>query len=242
MRNKFIFGDLSTDDFSMKIERFPTQIGPVRKRQDISVLGRNGTLHYQENAFENYIQPYKCYFHGKHPTPQQAHAIKAWLMHSGAYQRLQDTYDPEHYRMATFVGPLDVENILNKYGRCVINFDCAPQSFLVSGDTPIRYKMSGSVIHNPTLFPAKPLIRVYGARAGTVTVGNATVRILDLVDPLILDCDLQDAYRQGVDGVPENHNANISAPVFPELLPGDNPVSFTGGVAYIEIVPRWWEL
>ena len=133
MENGFIFAGKSTRDFDMLVEHYPDQKGPARKRTMVTVPGRNGDLHYDEGAFENYPQPYKCGFRGKDHTPEQAHAIKNWLLGARSNQRLEDAYDPDHFRLASFVGPLDVENQLNKIGKCVITFECAPQSFLKIG-------------------------------------------------------------------------------------------------------------
>lgn len=241
MQDGFLFGEKSTREFDMHVEKIPALKGAIRKRTTVSVAGRNGDLHYVENAFQNYTQPYECYFHGNEPTPKQAHAVKGWLLGSGGYQRLEDPYDPEHFRLAAFAGPLDVENQLNKYGRCVVNFDCAPQSFLKSGEFPIDFQSAGT-IDNPTDFTALPLIYVYGMGSGTVSVGNAMVTIHEIEDVLILDSDLQNAYRQVGEGAPENKNSCIYAPTFPELLPGSNGVTWTGDITHIEIIPRWWEL
>ena len=225
----------------MRIEKYPKIVSPARRRKAVVVAGRNGALHYQENAFDNYTQPYECYFHSALSAAEQAHKIKAWLLHDGGYQKLQDTYDPAHYRLATFASSMSIENVFNKYGRCVINFDCAPQAFLVSGDHPVYYETSGG-IYNPTLFPASPLVTVYGTGAGTVTLGQTTVVIHTMADQLILDCDLQNAYRQIADGIVENCNGTIYAPQFPVLQPGENAVEFTGDITRLEIIPRWWEL
>lgn len=242
MANGFTFGNHGTKEFFTKVERYPVQKSPARKMETISVDGRNGDLHICQNAFSNYIQPYDCYFRqvGK-AMPQLAHEVKAWLMAKAGYHKLIDCYDPEHYRLAAFAGPMDIENILNKYGRCTVEFDCCPQSFLVSGDTPVTFEDAG-VIENPTAFEALPVITVYGNGAGTVTVGETTVQIYEIVDPIILDCESQNAYSQPGEGAPENCNSQILAIPFPSLLPGGNPVSFSGDITKVEIVPRWWEL
>lgn len=241
MQNGFKFGDKTTADFSMHVEKFPAQIGAQRKHNTVSVPGRNGDLHFLENAFTNYTQVYECYFHGELSTPEQAHAVKAWLLGDGSYRRLEDIYDPQHFRLASFRGPLDIENILNKYGRCTVCFDCAPQAFLKSGEYAVSFSTAG-VLHNPTAYTALPMITVYGNAAGTLTIGANTVTIKSIADPLILDCDTQNAYSQPGDGAPQNQNGNILAIPFPSLSPGDNVISFTGGITRIEIIPRWWEL
>lgn len=240
MKNGFTFGMKSTEDFGMVVEHYPLRRAPVRKRTTISVMGRNGDLHIDEGAFENYQQPYECGFCGEKPTPEQAHEISEWLLSSGAYQRLEDTYDPEYFRLATFSGPLDIENKLNKLGKCVIYFDCAPQSYLKSGQYPISFE-SPFPLWNPTLFTALPIIKVYGNGAGTVTVGEITVEVKSIEDHIVLDSELGHAYRQVGDAPMENMNGNISAPVFPQLLPGDNAISWTGDITKLEITPRWWK-
>lgn len=241
MDSGFKFGDKATWNFSMHVQKLPSQSAPARKRQTISVPGRNGDLHLQENAFDNLPVPYNCYFHGSDPAPDVAHAVKAWLLSSGAYQRLEDTYDPKHFRLAAFAGPLDIENRFNRYGVCTVIFDCDPRAFLKSGETMIEFAEAGTLI-NPTAFNALPLITVYGTGPGTVTVGTTTVTIHAITEPIVLDCEQQEAYSQPGEGAPENKNADICAIPFPELLPGENAVAFDGDITKVEIIPRWWEL
>ncbi len=241
MANSFFFGNHSSTDFHIRVERYRKMTVSGRKMQTFSIAGRNGNLHALEKAWENYTQPYEVYFHGDKPSPELAHEIAAWLMSGDGYQKLQDSYDPTHYRMAIFKGPMDIENALNRYGRCTIRFDCAPQSFLVSGDDPVLFEAPGS-LHNPTSFDALPVITVYGNGPGAVTVGAVTAQIKEISNPIILDCELMQAYSQPGEGAPVYQNGIIYAPVFPALSPGDNAVSFSGGITKVEIIPRWWEL
>lgn len=235
MNNGFVFAGHSTSDFRMLVEHYPDQKAPKRKRTSISVPGRNGDLHYDEEAFANYQQKYVCGFCGGSKIADLAHAIKCWLFASGKYQRLEDVYDPEHFRLATFAGPLDIENQLNKIGKCTIIFDCAPQYFLKSGEQSISLA-APTVLHN-AYFTALPIINIFGTGAGSLTVGGRTVQLFDLTGSITLDCEMQNAYRGT-----ENLNSKISAPEFPQLLHGDNPISWAGGVERVEIMPRWWEL
>lgn len=241
MDNGFKFGGKATWDFDMRVQHYPKLNAPARRMQTVTVLGRNGALHIQEDAFNNYTQQYDCYFHSKLPAPAQAHAVKAWLLSSGAYQRLEDTYDQEHFRLAAFAGPLDIDNRLNRYGVCKVNFTCDPRSFLKSGEYPVSFTAPGN-LYNPTAFTALPLITVYGNGAGTLSVGSYTVDILELSEPIILDCEMQNAYTQPEGDAPVNKNSTVKAIPFPKLIPGENTVSFDGGVTKIEIIPRWWEL
>lgn len=239
MSHYFSFGDCSTLDFDMHIEKLPTIKGPTRKRTTEPVPGRNGNLHYDEDAFSNYTQSYECYFHGKVPTAEQTHAIREWLTASGGYLRLEDTYDPTHFRMASFVGPLDVDNYFNKYGRCKISFDCAPQSFLKTGENPILMEQIG-VVHNPTKKVSLPIIKLTGYGTGGVIIGTKHVEIKSIGGTLYLDCETENAYTF-FDGEMTDQNKNIYAKYFPRLDPGDNSVTWYGGIQKVEIIPRWWE-
>ena len=167
--------------------------------------------------------------------------MKGWLMGAGANARLEDEYDPEHFRLATFIGPMDIENTLNRYGRCVVAFDCAPQSFLKIGEIPVDFENPGP-LYNPTAFAALPMIYVRGNGAGTVTVGGTVVTVKEIEGELILDCDLLNAYIDGGEGLPQNKNNCIYAPEFPKLMPGENMVAWSGDITGVTIIPRWWEL
>lgn len=103
--------------------------------------------------------------------------------------------------------------------------------------------INGKVVPLPYLvirtMPALPIIKVYGAGDGTVTVGDITVQLFGLEDTITLDCEMQNAYREN-GGVLENMNLHIYAPEFPNLPPGNCAVSWSGGVKRLEIIPRWW--
>lgn len=241
MLDGFSFGDTATWDFRMHVEKLPKQVLP-KSRQDVFLIpGRNGELHASDGTFENYIQPYECYFHGEYPTPKMAHAIKSWLASAGGYRRLQEVYDKEHFRLAVFSGPMDIANILNQYGRCTVNFNCAPQSFLVSGENTVIFTAAG-ILRNPTEFEAKPVIRVFGTDAGELHVNGVTVRIDAFSHPIIIDCEAQNAYSEAEGNAVINQNGNIYAIPFPVLSAGENTIEFEGGITKVEITPRWWEL
>lgn len=241
MDNGFKFGDKATWDFPIaKVEKYPGTKGAARKYKTYSIPGRNGDLHTDEGAFQNYIQPYECYFHGEAPTNEEAHAIKAWLLGTGGYQRLTDVYDPKYYRLAVVLDEINIANILNSYGRFTVNFSCDPRSFLLSGDDPIDFAADGTII-NPTTREAAPRITVTGTGAGEVSINGVTVQIKSIDGSIILDCENENAYSLSA-GAPVNENLNIYAPKFPVLAPGENSVSFTGGITAVQIVPRWWEL
>lgn len=225
----------SSDDLNVFVEHFPSQSRAAKKYSRISVPGRNGDLIFEEDSFENEIQPYEIYISAKEQKlPFAARKVSEWLFSAKGYQRLVDSYDPDVFRLAFFSGPLDVENILNMFGRATIEFDCKPQRFLVSGEEETRY-FAAAKITNPTAFTALPLITVYGNGTGALNIGGTVVNFLSIDESIDLDCETQNAFK----GV-TNLNNTISAPEFPKLFGGENEISWSGGIESIRITPRWW--
>lgn len=232
-----VWAGRNSDDFRVVVERYPALPRPARKQEVIQVPGRNGDLVFQQDAFENYIQPYDIYISAEEPKlPPVARGVAAWLYATKGYQRLEDWYEPEFYRLAYYAGPTDVENILNRFGRATIEFSCKPQRYLKAGEQTVAYTAPG-VLFNPYLFPAEPLVRVNGQGSGAVQIGAYPVNILALDGYLMLDSQTQNAYKGTM-----NKNADIQAVEFPRLGPGKNEIAWSGGVTSVEIIPHWWTL
>lgn len=89
-------------------------------------------------------------------------------------------------------------------------------------------------IENPTLFDAKPLLRVYGA--GTLTLGGQTITISTADVYTDIDCEMMDCFK---DTVSKNGNVSFSGYDFPVIPPGRNVITMDG-VTQVDITPRWW--
>jgi phage-related protein len=228
-------GQLSTD-YRIQVEKYPNQPGPSRRYDVIQVPGRNGDLLIDQGAYDNVLQNYEIFFGFRGGnTPVLARAIRDWLLRPIGYQRLEDSYDPDFYRLAYYSGPVEIENIMNMFGRCTLAFSCKPQRWAKSGEFPALY--TSSVVLYNDLFPALPLIKVNGTGAGTLFVGDYSVAFSSIDSYTMLDSELQDAYKGT-----QNKNNTIQTNAFPVLEPGDNPISWSGEISSIEITPRWWTI
>ena len=223
-----------SNEIGVVVERYPNQNGPERRLEVIQIPGRNGDLIIDSGVYNNYAQSYEVYFNAsKNRTPKQSRMVREWLQTATGYQRLEDSYDPEFYRLAYFSGPAEIENIMNQYGRMTISFMCKPQRWRKDGETPLLLTASQTIYNE--LFPALPLIKINGTGAGNLYVGGYTVEILSLDEYVMLDSDTQNAYKGTL-----NKNSTISAQEFPVLQSGDNVVDWDGNITSIEITPRWW--
>lgn len=228
----FTFDGKSSRDCGLVISGGQTFGAPERDAEQVEIPGRNGALTISRNRFKNITVSYSAFL--RRDFAENAAALRAWLLGGEGYRRLEDTYHPDSFRMARFSGPLEFETgFLNRTGEVTLSFDCKPQRFLKSGELAAAYT-APAVLYNDG-FPALPLIKVMGTGAGNLYAGGVTVRILALDGYLYLDSDTQNAYKGTL-----NQNSAIRAPEFPVLQPGKNTVSWDGGVAGVEITPRWW--
>lgn len=234
MMNKFLYDGKMSDDFGIYISGSGTYNAPERDVGTVTIPGRNGDLLIDNRRFKNITVEYPAFIREK--FREKSGVARMWLTGSAQYRRLEDSCNPQYYRMARFSGPLDFDTrFLNRGGECKILFDCKPQRYLKSGEYARR--TSGHIdLFNPTGMTALPLIRVSGTGDGELVVGNTVVTISGMEGFLYIDSDTQNAYRET-----QNCNSKISQ-IFPVLPAGKTGISFSGDIAGIEIIPRWWTL
>ena len=106
------------------------------------------------------------------------------------------------------------------------------------GNIKVEYGDDPAKLLNPTLMPARPLIRVYGY--GTLVVGNVTVTIsnysLSYID---IDCAMMDCYNGATN---LNGYVTFSGNDFPVLGPGATGVSYSGSITKVLITTNWWRV
>ena len=226
--------NVSSDDVNVVVEHYPNVVIPTRKQEKIAIPGRSGDLLIQQDAFENVRQTYDIYISAEQPRlPTIVHKVTEWLCVKG-YQRLEDSYFLDTFRLASFQGGIEVANILNRFGRATIEFDCKPQRFYKSGEFYISLS-NGSKLINPSPFTAKPMIVMTGSGSGTLTINDKTLSLTNTAN-VTIDCDLMQVYRNG-------SSANsIASGNFPDLADGESTISWTGGISGIQIKPRWFTI
>lgn len=235
MRNFLIFNGKKSSDFGVWISGEGVFNAPERDITTVSVPGRNGDLIYDNGRFNNIPIQYPAFIHKN--FIYKVDQLKFWLKSSIGYQRLEDSYNPDYFRMAYYQNNIDfTPRFLNWGAEFTLYFICKPQRFLKSGEYPISILNSGEQLFNPYM-DSLPLIKVNGNGSGSITINTTTVTINSMTDYLYLDCDLQNAYKGTI-----NQNNNIVAPVFPILSNGSNIIGWSGGVENVEITPRWWTL
>lgn len=242
----FIFNGVSAADMGLRIARHPAIPKPRKKLQSVAIAGRSGELHVWDGSYEDVIIRYDCWWKngGYYPTSFEADRIAQWLYKAPVGARLEDTYNPGLFRNATFVGPVDIEDVRNRYGRLTLEFKCAPQAYVKSSENGFPFTKPGGSLYNPT-FPTKPLIQVEGSVSGLVQIGGESLLIrfegYDDVRTLWIDCDTQESWEI-IDGEEISRNEWITLQDYPTIQPGQNEVFIDGGITKVHIWPRYYTL
>ena len=234
--NYFIFNGESSLDHGVYVGGQGTFNAPQRDVSKISVPGRNGDLIKDNGRWMNIQVPYNIVIMKE--FLDRTGEISAWLNEPKSYERLEDTYHPDSFRLARFSSPIEFETAaFNNAGRATITFDCKPQRFLKSGEALLP-QTKNTMIYNPTRYPSKPLIRAVCTGSGTVTVGLYTITLSNIPTYVDIDSEIQDCSAEGLS---LNNKVSLSNG-FPLLMPKGNIVTWTGDVTDVSIAGRWFTI
>ena len=230
-----IFNNKSSADCRIQVAHPPGYAYPERDYTITHIPGRNGDIIQDNGCYKNVERTYEVSFDAPNEDfATYANAVSAWLHSTTGYARLEDSYEPNYYRMATYQESNIFENLYNQAGTATIVFECKPQRFLKTGDNIITIQNSLTIM-NPTGFEAYPLFKVTGT-SGVLTVNGNSITFSYIDNFVMLDCELQDAYKENI-----NKNSTISG-TFPVLKTGSNTISWTGDISSVTMKPRWWTI
>ena len=174
---KFKFDNVDSSTYGIGITGEAVYNSPERDVEMISIPGRNGDFALDRGRFNNIEVTYPA---GMGDSDQSTFAtrisgLRNALASKVGYQRLEDEYNPDEYRMAIYQRGLEVSPAhYSQAGEFDITFNCKPQRFLKSGETAVSVANNGS-INNPTLFNAKPLLLIDGY--GDFSINSDTMNI-----------------------------------------------------------------
>ena len=239
------WGGEDSTNYGIVVRESPVFDKPKRKQTVFSVPGRNGSILFQQDAFEDVVRTYKVWVSEDMQEdsggvvsgllPERISAVTAWLNSKKGYQELEDSFEPDFFRLAYYSGDDSFSDDLLQYGEAELRFVCRPERFLKTGKTAVTVT-NGATMTNPTKFDAKPLIHIEGSGNVTVTFGGQSITA-DVFDYINIDCDTMNAYRLTT----ENRNDKITGS-FPSLLSGDNTITISGTTTLVTITPRYFTI
>lgn len=232
----FVYGGESSADYGMVVSEAPAFERSSRKQTIYTVPGRNGSVIFQEDAWEDVPRTYKVWIaNDMQRLPTKIDAFEAFLNSMKGYQRLEDSFEPDVFRLAYYSGGDDFSNVLMAYGEATLNFMCRAERFYKSAENPVEV-VNGTKLMNPTRFTSKPLIHIEGSGTVNVHIGGNTI-VANVTNYINIDCETMNAYRLAA----ENKNSEISG-TFPVIKPGENTVGISGSTTLVTVVPRYFTI
>ena len=232
-----MFNGTSSQDLHALVQTAPEYEFPEKDYSVTHVEGRNGDIVIDTGSWQNVPRTYNLAIDTRKISyAEVASKLVQWLHSASGYARLEDSYEPDFYRMAIYKDSGSISNIYSKAGQIEISFDCKPQRYLKNGEVSDLFT-SNTEYRNPTDFPSKPKIVIHGSGSGTVKIGAYEITIFNILDGMTVDCEIQDTYKNDI-----NCNSRVSIAEYPKIIAGNNLISMSGGVTSIEITPRWWML
>ena len=254
-----IFNGISTLDAGVVIQTPPVYEFPTRRVDVIQVQGKNGDIIIDKDAFNNVNREYNLasVFRKSGSFIEHARVIVDWLSSVSGYARLEDSYEPDYFRLAMYRSGGQLPNFYDKATAMVVRFECKPQRFLKTGEIQEEFKRTTHPeaefheIINTTKYVALPQITVEGGfvsievRNGedvnnpdnqtTLTINDQTI-----LTKILIDSELQDVYTD----VAYINNKIQTTNGFPKLYPGKNwiKITYVSNDSKVLIKPRWWVL
>lgn len=246
-RNFLIFDDKNTMDFGVYLYSSSTLNASRRDAEGEVVVGKNGEVIRDNGRLENVPLTYTGLI--REDMVSNLRGLKGFMLSRVGYCRLQDSFNPEEYRLAKFEEGFEVtHDRLFNMAKFDMVFNCRPERWLLEGEQDVSISSSNTVLLNPTYFDAKPFFTVTGN--GTITVSNDdttyTMVLAGTSGQYFIDCEYMDCYGVS-NGEYVNLNSKITLsdtlgdyPHFP-VLAGDKESTIRAtGFTSVSMRPRWW--
>lgn len=242
----FKFGEHSTKDFDLVIQAPPTYNFPEKDVSVEHIPGRNGDLIIDNNCWKNTERTYSIasVFRPGTDFISNSERLIKWLTSTEGYHRLEDSYDPDVYRLGSFKNSGSLTNYYDKATAINITFDCKPQRYLKNGEKSVEFSGSVATLENPTGYQALPeitiknilpldnevlLCTIQNESKVTSVVSLNKIRSAENPYDVVLNSELQTVYSPQQEDI--NLYVNLNDLEFPTLRKGYSIISINN---YIE--------
>lgn len=223
MKHTLIWNGRTAEQMGLKIISLPPIQLSTERVDEKEVEGRDGTLTFV-NGYTSDEKTVEADYRGNKPIE-----VANWLQGSGKviFGNMEDRY---YKARINNVVPLSqvLENYLYNFP---IKFKCQPFGYLLEGEYPIEITKSGTVLYNPGTYKSLPLITIYGAGVGILTINSINYTITNINGSITLDSEILEAL--------DDRGGDFESDDFPELNTGENIISWSGGITKVIIIPRW---
>ena len=227
--NFIVFKGFNTKGIFL-IEELPIVPSANLKQEIIEIDGRHGFLTNSQDVYEPVEIDIELKIYNKEDIAKIRNVFR------GSGNLILSNF-PDRYYKATVVSKLDFERVIRQNHSAMMTFSLQPHAYELK-DSTITLTTSPYTLTNETNATSQPEITIYGTGTATLIIGDETVQIKNINNHIILDYELQEAYRI-INGSPSNANTDVNCD-YGEIQIGTTKIEWSGnGITGIEINPRW---
>lgn len=232
-----VYSGGASTNYGIVVREAPAYEKPKKRLQVFNVPGRNGSVIIEDKSFDDVPRNYEVWLsdNAELDLTSLVYKVGEWLFAPSGYQRLEDSFETNVFRLAYYSGGDEITNELTMYGKTTLKFTCRPERFYKEGEIE-KEVSNGDFIFNETAYESKPLIHIEGTGAVSISISGVTMNAT-VTDYINIDCESMNAYRLAS----ENKNDKISGS-FPLIKPGKNAIATTGTISKVTIIPRFYTI
>jgi phage-related protein len=223
----FTFKGVNSLDMGVVMLKAPSIYKPTKKVNEIEIAGRNGILHEDTNAYENYTKEAECQVMDRSKIDK----VCEWL---NGYGEVTFSSEQDKIYKAFIKNQIPFNNILLNLNDFLVQFDCFPFKYSVNYADEEMSLTTGTTIYNQGTVYSEPVITVYGTGDVTISINDSDYTITGIDGYVTISSELQEVYKDST-----NKNNSFSALDFPKFQVGANTISWTGNITKTEIKPNW---
>lgn len=210
-------------DYGIVINTKPPLVRAEKNVEEIEVPGRDGDLTIDDKTYKPITFPFICTL----LDDSNIDNVITWL---DGYSDLILSWRNDRSYKAKMINRIDISESLATLGEFPLLFKAQPFASIINN--PIITMTVPGNITNAGTHASKPVMKIYGNGAITLTINGAIIYLTNVVDYVIIDSEIVDCYK---DTLLKNNDMSGD---FPALKVGTNTISWTGAVSSIQITPN----
>lgn len=223
----FRFNGIDSRTFGIRVTAMPATTRAERRVEKITVDGRSGTLHADEEAFNSYDKTMECAIIDREKVDE----IAAWLNGSGD---MVFSTEPDKVYRVLIANKIDINGMMQTFQRFQVIMECQPFKKSVNAFGDRINLTEGTSIYNKGTWKSQPKITIYGSGNITLKINSVAYGLKEVSGSITIDSEMMEVYKGS-----DNENSKYTAAEFPFFAVGRNDISWSGNVQRVEIEPNW---
>lgn len=219
----FIFNNIDSKDYLI-INKLPSIFKAERNIKKQEVEGRDGFLTIDDETYKGAIKSVECTI----KDLKDIDFLCSWLDGSG---EVIFSNEPEKIYKAVIINQIEFKKVFVNFHSFLIQFECQPHKYSIGNDI-ITLEATGTIFNSGSA-NSKPVIKVFGTGAITLTINSNVVSLTNVSEYVNIDSELMDCYKG------TQLMNNYMSGEFPVLAIGNNVFSWVGTVTSIEVTPNF---